>query len=90
MLCTFDNLQTYLQCAFDHFSRAVDMPSKFFEMVSKNKPIPRDFRGEILELMKGTITRVMLGGTIQAAIKGICSHNGARRRLRGRTRRKGH
>ena len=50
MLSNGDDLQNYLQLAFDHFSRNLDTPFNFVEMALKSNPIPLDFRGNILKL----------------------------------------
>ncbi len=50
MLATSDELNQYLQAAFDHFSRNLDTPFNFLEIAFKNSPIPRDFGGNILKL----------------------------------------
>ena len=50
MLATSDELNQYLQAAFDHFSQNLDTPFNFLEVAFKNSPIPRDFGGNILKL----------------------------------------
>jgi hypothetical protein len=50
MLCDADDLQMYLQCAFDHFSRNLDEPFDFSEISLRHNPIPLDFRGNILKM----------------------------------------
>jgi hypothetical protein len=50
MLATSDELNQYLQAAFDHFSQNLDTPFNFLEIAFKNSPIPRDFGGNILKL----------------------------------------
>lgn len=50
MLLDGDELQPYLQYAFDHFSSDLDMPFDFVKASLLNNPIPRDFGGNILHL----------------------------------------
>jgi hypothetical protein len=50
MLSNADDLHTYLQCAFDHFSKNLDAPFNFVEVSLRNNPIPLDFGGNILKL----------------------------------------
>lgn len=50
MLLNSDELQPYLQYAFDHFSRDLEMPFDFVQASFANSPIPSDFGGNILEL----------------------------------------
>ena len=50
MLLDADELQPYLQYAFDHFSSDLDMPFDFVKASILNNPIPRDFGGNILKL----------------------------------------
>lgn len=50
MLSNSDELNVYLQYAFDHFSQDLDTPFNFIEVAFKNNPIPMDFGGNILKL----------------------------------------
>ena len=50
MLLNSDELQPYLQYAFDHFSRDLDTPFDFVQASFSNNPIPADFGGNILKL----------------------------------------
>lgn len=50
MLSNSDELNVYLQCAFDNFSQDLDTPFNFIEVAFKNNPIPTDFGGNILQL----------------------------------------
>ncbi|MCJ1354083.1 MAG: hypothetical protein MMC33_004070 [Icmadophila ericetorum] len=50
MLSNSDDLQLYLQLAFDHFSQNLDKPFNFIEMALKINPIPSDFSGNIVKL----------------------------------------
>ncbi|PKY01131.1 hypothetical protein P168DRAFT_329858 [Aspergillus campestris IBT 28561] len=52
MLLNSDELQPYLQYAFDHFSRELDLPFDFVEASFANSPIPSDFGGNILKLAR--------------------------------------
>lgn len=48
MLSNADELNTYLQAGFDHFTANEDQPFNFVEVALKNNPIPRDFGDHIL------------------------------------------
>jgi hypothetical protein len=50
MLSTSDQLNIYLQSAFDHFSKGLDKPFNFIEVSLKNKPIPLDLGDHVLQL----------------------------------------
>ena len=50
MLSDSDDLQLYLQLAFDHFSQNLDDPFNFVKVALKINPIPSDFGGNILKL----------------------------------------
>lgn len=50
MLLDADELQNYLQYAFDHFAGDLDMPFDFVKACLLHYPIPRDFGGNILKL----------------------------------------
>ena len=50
MLPNSDDLQTYLQSAFDHFSKSLNDPFNFVQVALRNNPIPLDFGGNILKL----------------------------------------
>ena len=50
MLLDADELQNYLQYAFDHFASDLDMPFDFVKACLLHNPIPRDFGGNILKL----------------------------------------
>ena len=50
MLSNSEDLQLYLQYAFDHFSQDLDTPFNFVEVALKVNPIPQDFSGNILKL----------------------------------------
>jgi hypothetical protein len=50
MLLDAEELQSYLQSAFDHFARSLDHPFDFVEASFSNSPIPLDFGGNILKV----------------------------------------
>jgi hypothetical protein len=50
MLLDADELQPYLQFAFDHFACDLDTPFDFVQASFVNSPIPSDFGGNILKL----------------------------------------
>ena len=50
MLLDSDELQPYLQYAFDHFSNHLETPFDFIKASFLNNPIPRDFGGNILKM----------------------------------------
>lgn len=50
MLSTSENLNIYLQSAFDHFSTDLDTPFNFMDVSLQINPIPLGFGGTILKL----------------------------------------
>jgi hypothetical protein len=50
MLIDANELQPYLQAAFDHFACDLDTPFDFVQAAFINSPIPLDFGGNILKL----------------------------------------
>ncbi|KAI9712097.1 MAG: hypothetical protein M1820_001806 [Bogoriella megaspora] len=50
MLLDAEELQSYLQFAFDHFARTLDRPFDFVQASFTNSPIPSSFGGNILKL----------------------------------------
>ncbi|KAF2735254.1 FabD/lysophospholipase-like protein [Polyplosphaeria fusca] len=50
MLSSADELHVYLQSAFSHFSRTLEVPFNFVEVSLTSNPIPDDFGGHILQL----------------------------------------
>jgi hypothetical protein len=50
MLLNSDELDPYLQYAFDHFCRDLDVPFDFVQASFAHNPIPSDFGGNILKL----------------------------------------
>lgn len=63
MLSNVDQLNSYLQAGFDHFTTQENQPFNFVDVAFKNKPIPRDFGDHILELAANVreVTRVRDG-----------------------------
>jgi hypothetical protein len=50
MLSNTDELNSYLQAGFDHFTTEEDEPFNFVKVALKNNPIPRDLGDHILGL----------------------------------------
>lgn len=50
MLTNADELNTYLQSGFDHFTTHLDVPFNFMAISLIRNPIPNDFGGHILQL----------------------------------------
>ncbi|KAK4221040.1 acyl transferase/acyl hydrolase/lysophospholipase, partial [Podospora fimiseda] len=50
MLATAEQLQVYLQAAYDHFSKDLSTPFDFIKEALRHNPIPRDLGGNILNL----------------------------------------
>lgn len=50
MLLDAEGLQSYLQDAFDHYSRSLDIPFDFVQASFLHNPIPSNFDGSILKL----------------------------------------
>jgi hypothetical protein len=50
MLLNAEELQSYLQCAFDHFAKSIDVPFDFIQAAFLNNPIPSTFGGSVLKL----------------------------------------
>lgn len=50
MLTNAEELNTYLQSGFDHFTRHLDIPFNFMQISLLRNPIPNDFGGHILQL----------------------------------------
>jgi hypothetical protein len=50
MLLTADQLRSYLQDAFDHYSQSLDIPFDFVQASFLHNPIPFNFGGSILKL----------------------------------------
>ncbi|KAK4552373.1 hypothetical protein LTR86_010387 [Recurvomyces mirabilis] len=52
MITNADELYTYLQCGFEHFTAHLELPFNFMQVLLLRNPIPNDFGGHILELCK--------------------------------------
>lgn len=50
MLLDVEDLQSYLQEAFSHYTSTLDTPFDFVQASFRNSPIPPDFGGNILKL----------------------------------------
>ena len=50
MLLNSQELQSYLQDAFDHFSRSIEVPFDFVQAAFANRSMPATFGGNILQL----------------------------------------
>ena len=50
MLTNADELNTYLQSGFDHFTTHLNIPFNFMQVSLLRNPIPNDFGGHILQL----------------------------------------
>ena len=50
MLLDVEELQSYLDNAFDHFSKTLDAPFDFVQASLANSPIPLNFGGNVLKL----------------------------------------
>ena len=50
MLSNSEELNVYLQSAFDHFSQDLNTPFNFMDVAFRINPIPQDFGGNILKL----------------------------------------
>ena len=63
MLSNTDELNSYLQAGFDHFTTKEDLPFNFIEVALKNNPIPRDFGDHILGMAAHVrkVTRIRNG-----------------------------
>ena len=62
MLFNGDQLQIYLQAAFDHFAQNLEMPFNFVNEALRNNPIPEDFSENILILALAVKDRGRLDG----------------------------
>jgi hypothetical protein len=50
MLSDSDDLQIYLQSAFDHFSKSLEKPFDFVAASVRNRPIPKDLSDHIIRV----------------------------------------
>lgn len=90
MLFTIDELNIYLQAAFDHFSQHLDKPFNFIEIALQANPIPFDFGGNILNLVR-SLSRLYpekdgpwLFSSISAMVASCIILDRTRRKLRGK------
>ncbi|KAK5119234.1 hypothetical protein LTR85_007848 [Meristemomyces frigidus] len=52
MLCNSDDLNVYLQAAFDHFTTNLDVPFNFIDVSLRYNPLPENFGDHIVRLAK--------------------------------------
>lgn len=52
MLCNSDDLNVYLQAAFDHFTTSLDVPFNFIDASLRVNPLPENFGDHIVGLAK--------------------------------------
>ena len=69
MLSNSDELNTYFQFAFDHFSRTLSTPFNFIKVSLKLNPIPESFGAHILELATVISKRRWRGGPEQLFLR---------------------
>ncbi|THV63889.1 hypothetical protein D6D28_10317 [Aureobasidium pullulans] len=50
MLLNAEDMQAYLQYAFDHFAKSIESPFDFVQASFAHSPVPNDFGGNILKL----------------------------------------
>ena len=62
MLADADDLQLYLQSAFDHFSESLDRPFDFIAASVKNSPISQDLSGHVV-CLADLVAREIRAGT---------------------------
>ncbi|KAH6886261.1 hypothetical protein B0T10DRAFT_576010 [Thelonectria olida] len=62
-----ERLPQYVTAAYDHFSRQLDEPFDFAKEARRHTPLPKDFRGHILNLILSMYNRND-GGKIRAEI----------------------
>ncbi|KAL9049151.1 MAG: hypothetical protein Q9162_007370 [Coniocarpon cinnabarinum] len=95
MLSTTDELNNYLQAAFDHFSTHLDQPFNFVEAALRANPIPFDFGGNILNLVRSLHNFYpqkdgpWLFKSISSLVASCIMLDTVRRRLRGHQNDKG-
>ena len=90
MLLDAEELQAYLQYAFDHFACNLDRPFDFVQASFTNSPIPLDFGGNILKLainLMDSLENQIDGPTIFAELSTMVAScimlDSARHRIRG-------
>jgi hypothetical protein len=57
-----DDLGTFIQAAFDHFSTTLDAPFNFVDASLKTNPIPKNIGGNILQLAISMMQRYPMNG----------------------------
>lgn len=72
MLSNVEELETYLQAGFDHFTTKEDSPFNFVDVALRNNPIPRDFGDHILAIA-AKIRAVTYAGDGQYLFKNLSS-----------------
>jgi hypothetical protein len=91
MLLDADELQPYLQYAFDHFSSDLDMPFDFVKASILNNPIPKDFGGNILQLainvmnvLENQVTGKVIFDELSLVVASCIMLDAARHKMKGR------
>lgn len=64
--CTIDELNRYLQVAFDHFITKPNEPFNFIDVALKADPIPQGFSDHIMTLAYAACMKTRFGHAIQA------------------------
>ena len=90
MLLNAEELQSYLQFAFDHFSSSISQPFDFVAASLFNSPIPLDLGGNILKLAittmqtwKNKLDGPRIFGELSYMIASCIMLDSARRKIRG-------
>ena len=90
MLLNAEELQSYLQFAFDHFSSSISHPFDFVAASLYNSPIPLDLGGNILKLAittmqtrKNKLDGPRIFGELSYMIASCIMLDSARRKIRG-------
>ncbi len=91
MLLDADELQPYLQYAFDHFSSDLDMPFDFVKASILNNPILKDFGGNILQLainvmnvLENQVTGKVIFDELSLVVASCIMLDAARHKMKGR------
>ncbi len=87
-----DELQPYLQFAFDHFATDLETPFDFVQASFTNSPIPLDFGGNILKLglslmdaFPNAIDGEIIFKELSYMVASCIMLDSARSKIRGRT-----
>jgi hypothetical protein len=89
MLLDAEELQSYLQCAFDHFARTLDVAFDFVQASFFNSPIPLNFGGNILKLainmmeMKENTTAASIFGKLSNMVASCIMQDSVRHDIKG-------